>query len=102
MTAVLTVLGEVAEERRSQDEKWGEQSHPNGTGGARYERQAIHFREECDRRHAEGEGTWADILTEEFFEALAEADVEKLRVELIHVAAVATAWVECIDRNADA
>jgi hypothetical protein len=42
--------------------------------------------------------TWAHILTEEFYEALAEADPEKLREELVQVAAVAVAWVECLDR----
>ena len=49
-------------------------------------------------RYTGGEGTWADILREEYFEALAETDPARLRVELIQVAAVAVAWVEAIDR----
>jgi hypothetical protein len=43
--------------------------------------------------------TWADIFEEEVAEALAEVDLERLREELLQVAAVAVAWVEAIDRR---
>jgi len=49
-----------------------------------------------------GRVSWADILLEEVFEALAEDDPAALRVELIQVAAVAVQWVEAIDRKASA
>ncbi len=56
------------------------------------------------RAHAEraakgGYLTWAHILTEEFYEAMAEEDQARLRAELIQVAAVAVAWIEQIDRR---
>lgn len=51
--------------------------------------------------HAQkGDLTWEDILTEEFWEALAEAgNDDKLEAELIQVAAVTVGWIECIRRR---
>lgn len=51
------------------------------------------------RRFKAGRGTWRDILAEEFNEALAESDPDRLRAELVQVAAVAVNWVEAIDRR---
>lgn len=92
-------LGEVSIERGKQDARWGEQNHPDGTGEAAAGAIARFARARCDRKAKEGTITWADILAEEFFEARAESDPEKLREELIQVAAVAVAWVEAIDRR---
>ncbi|MBM6622648.1 hypothetical protein JTF08_13615 [Micrococcaceae bacterium RIT802] len=109
------VLHQIRLERARQDAKWGEQNHPDGTGPHSVPLRAI---EDCfatpyanqladlataatDRHAAEGRVTWADILLEEVFEALAESDLGRLRTELIQVAAVATQWVEAIDRRAD-
>lgn len=76
---------DVLHERRNQDKKWGEQNHD-------------YF-------------LWLAILTEEVGEASQEAlrmyfDVENepthrnnLRKELVQVAAVALAMVECMDRQ---
>ena len=96
------VLVQVAAERLRQDERWGEQNHPDGTGTARSvvaDVAADHARNACEVAFATGNGTWRHILLEEVYEALAEADPQKLRTELIQVAAVATAWVEAIDRR---
>lgn len=102
----IAVLAEVAVERARQDAKWGEQNHIDGTGPGlvwAFTGPAAHVREtaraETDRLAAEGLVTWQDILLEEVAEAFAEADEAKLRVELIQVAAVATQWVEAIDRR---
>lgn len=92
-------VAEVIEERRRQDEKWGEQDHPDGTGGRGSDEQANMYRSLCDARHGKGNGSWFDILKEEVFEAGAEADELNLRAELIQVAAVAVSWVESIDRR---
>lgn len=76
----LLVLGDVAEERRRQDEKWG------GTPG-------------IDRR---SDPHYAAVLGEEFGEvcqAWLERKVDDLREELIQVAAVAVAWVEELDNG---
>jgi hypothetical protein len=96
----LAVISEVNHERRRQDEKWGEQNHPNGTGRPGDADNAAWAKRRTDRRAGIGLVTWRDILTEEFYEVLAESDLMPLRAELIQVAAVAVAWVEAIDRAA--
>lgn len=93
------VLQEVWAERKRQDERWGEQNHPNGTGLPVYEHAARRYRAQADRAAASGHLAWRDILLEEVYEALAEADVSKLREELVQVAAVAAVWIESIDRK---
>lgn len=110
----IPALGDVHAERLRQDEKWGEQNHPDGTGprsrplhdwgisSARAETLATLFTDATDAAAKRGEVTWRHILLEEVFEALAEADPAKLRTELIQVAAVATQWAEAIDRREDA
>lgn len=99
----LDVLTDLAAERDRQDEKWGEQNHPDGTGpedrpwgrsaDVRVAKQLTDF---MARR---GLLTWRHILAEEFYEALAEDEPALLRAELLQVAAVAVAWVEAIDRR---
>lgn len=112
-------LADVAAERARQDAKWGEQNHPDGTGGVARPLMSLGIRCEPTLVHrASGTEladaarlatddaakidvvTWTDILLEEVFEALAESDPAVLRVELIQVAAVATQWAEAIDRRA--
>lgn len=109
--ATTTVLQQILGERARQDTKWGQQNHPDGTGPSA---QVLPFRAEgdeparmlselarqsCAGAFATGGGTWADILLEEVFEALAEDDAALLRAELVQVAAVAAAWAEAIDRR---
>lgn len=97
--ATRAVLDELASERRRQDDKWGEQNHPDGTGGLQQALEADKAREGCKAAFKHGSGTWMHVLIEEVFEAFAESDPAKLRVELIQVAAVAVAWAEAIDRH---
>lgn len=92
-------LAEVADERARQDTKWGEQNHPDGTGGGNTAAAAIGARLACQLAAKEGTVTWRDIMREEVGEAFAETDPAKLRAELIQVAAVAVAWAEAIDRR---
>lgn len=107
--ALTGVLAEVADERARQDERWGEQNHPDGTGpenwwpgifrlpmskAASIAKQQVDFDAKNDRV------TYAEIFLEEVFEGLCEANPTRLREELIQVAAVAVAWVEAIDRRA--
>ena len=94
------VLYEVLVERARQDAKWGQQNHPNGTGGPGLGERAVLARNWCQRLAAEGNCTWMAILEEEITEAYAERDPEKLRSELVQAAAVIAAWIECIDRHA--
>jgi len=93
-----TVLTEVAGERARQDEKWGQQSHPDGTDED-YQVIVTGMRAKVEAKARRGELTWRDILEEEIWEAYAEVDPAKLRVELTQAAAVIVAWIEAIDRR---
>lgn len=95
---ILGVLPEIADERELQDEKWGEQNHPDGTGPG-YHAQAHLARIRCKRAARLGLVTYKDILEEEVYEAFAETDPVKLRAELVQVAAVTVAWIEKLDRE---
>lgn len=104
--AVGIVLAEVAQELARQDEKWGEQNHPDGTGPDHTwtytgpaSSVAQRARVECNWLAAEGQVTYLDILLEEVAEAFAEDDPAQLRAELVQVAAVAAQWVAAIDRR---
>lgn len=102
-----TICDEILVERQRQDDRWGEQNHPDGTGPRIIDRvsmrQLSYARErarEVYEEHARKRTiTWRDILLEEVYEALAEGEPETLRAELIQVAAVAAAWAEAIDRR---
>jgi len=80
---MLSILDEVAFEREHQDEKLGIPNHdPSG---------------------------WCEVLGEEFGEVcrgsmehrLQGKSIDNYREELIHVAAVAVAAIECLDRRGD-
>ena len=91
------VLADVAAERAAQDATWGFREHPDGTGPE--------YAAEADRAKravadAGGGLTWRHILHEEVLEAFAEDDPERLRAELIQVAAVAVKWAQALDLRA--
>lgn len=81
MTHRDAVMWDIREERDRQDQKWGEQNHDDMT--------------------------WTAILGEEVGEACQAALHDRfggdhagtLREELVHVAAVAMQWIECLDRR---
>lgn len=56
------------------------------------------------RKLAERDGrlTWRHVLEEQVAAALAEHEPEKLRAELVQVAAVCGAWTEALERRAPA
>ena len=107
-----TVLSEVASERAKQDEKWGEQNHPDLYPGSHnytyYAGVADYWKRKNEERvaveNAKGvpsdrNAAWDGVLLEEVFEALAESDPAKRRAELVQVAAVAVNMIEAIDRR---
>jgi hypothetical protein len=96
------VLAEVAAERARQDNRWGEQNHPDGTGEPGSDSIAAAAQLLCQGAAVSGHLDWLHILREEVAEAFAESDPARLRAELVQVAAVATAWIEAIDRRAAA
>lgn len=90
----------VRDERARQDAKWGEQNHPNGTGGRYWESRANAAKSRCGMNAKAGTITYLDILAEEVYEAFAESDPESLKTELVQVMAVCKQWIEAIDRRA--
>lgn len=103
----IDVLGQVYTERCRQELKWGQQNHPNGTGRNHVYlpvnilsdvELAEFMRAKCKANTPETDN-YRDILEEEVYEAFAESDDMTLRKELVQVAAVAVAWIECIDRR---
>ena len=99
----MTILEEIQKERNKQDEKWGEQNHPFVAFSPHYGSYSANYaREQCDNAFNQGVGDWRYILNEEVYEAYEQAahkNVEKFREELIQVAAVVVAMIECLDRN---
>lgn len=104
----MKILNEILGERLRQDMKWGVQNHPFVTTDGDpsviqdYVDTANTARNFCDAAFKAGVGDWSDILNEEFHEAFAEAaqgNAEAFREELIQVAAVVVAMIECLDRN---
>lgn len=116
-TSRFQVVSDVIAERGRQDEQWGEQNHPDGTGpnsrplygfdafideADSASDLAVKFKQMTDKRFSGNShvpGSWRDILLEEIFEAMAEDDPEKLVAELIQSAAVIVAWIEAIRRR---
>ncbi|MFF2123510.1 hypothetical protein ACFVXH_39900 [Kitasatospora sp. NPDC058184] len=90
---------ELDAERTRQIARWGDQRHPDGTGGPGTRQQADQARAHCQHLADTGGIDWRSILLEEVHEALAESDPAKLRTELVQVAAVCAAWVSDIDRR---
>lgn len=91
---------EIDAERQRQLTKFGEQHHPDGTGGPAMRQQADAARAACQYLADHGGADWRAILLEEVHEALAESDPAALRTELIQVAAVCAAWVHDLDTRA--
>lgn len=98
--ALAGVLEQVATERGRQDEKWGPQNHPDGTGQYPETIDADVARMACQQAAEGGYLDWLHILREETAEAFAESDPARLRRELVQVAAVAVAWIQALDRRA--
>lgn len=118
------IFAAVRAERERQDAHWGTPKDlPNGTGPLTWplasvgshlddpagephagrdmchttaELLALAAQSSCDELTEAGYVTYADILTEEHLEALAESDPEKLFDELVQVAAVAQKWCRAL------
>jgi hypothetical protein len=93
------VTDEIQDELDRQDARWGEQNHPDGTGLTGDRELSDDVRRFTDWMASTGNLTWRDILWEEVREAFAETDEDRLREELVQVAAVAANWVNAIDRR---
>lgn len=101
---LLRVVCDVLRERVAQEEKWGEQNHPDSSCDP-FDRPVITStaaKRLTDERTEAGTVSWTDIAVEELAEALDEAEAgntDALRTELIQLAAVCVQWVQAIDRR---
>jgi len=110
----MSIVDEILQERKRQDEKWGEQTHPcldktllNRKGSCTPERMCENYEMPsenrakfmCDNSFKNETGTYAHIALEEFSEVISEFDIKKRRIELVQLTAVCLAWIESIDRQ---
>jgi hypothetical protein len=105
-----STLCRIAGERQLQDKKWGEQNHPDHDPTLS-DREPQRLAEEyeiptaarakfiCQEAFRKGQGSWATILIEEVGEAIGAGTPEDLKQELVQVAAVCVAWIQCIERR---
>jgi hypothetical protein len=108
--SIQNIFDEIKTERCKQDTKWGEQNHHSvdptieDRGGQRvcqeYEIPSeARAKFLCDNAAKYNRCTYAHIAVEELCEAVgASGDIQR-RVELVQLAAVIVAWIECIDRR---
>ena len=115
--AMRTALDAVIAERQRQDAKWGEQNHPMVPSEHRDSPSACSYasailgvpsasnaRDACEWSHRASQGTYAHILVEEVAEFVEACVIhgetsDEARAEMVQVAAVALAMLECIDRK---
>lgn len=118
--ATRRVLADVADERIHQDLKWGQQNHPlidqllvqQNRPHTRFAEEyeiptAFRATQLCRTAGERGQDDWLRILVEEVSEFMAAAEdahrgpasTAAARAELVQVAAVAVAAIECIDRS---
>jgi NTP pyrophosphatase (non-canonical NTP hydrolase) len=91
---------EIRAERKRQDKKFGEQNHLINSEW--WSPDFCKAKEKFFRKINKKEDfrfSWLTVLLEEVYEAFGETDPKKQREELIQVAAVAVAIIECLDRR---
>lgn len=108
----MRVLADVAAEREHQYATYGTNEDTKDGTGDRVpwllpfdQREALviqqAFRADYEQVEiVEGEVTWMHLVREEIAEAFQESDPERLRAELVQVAALAVSWIEKLDGRA--
>jgi hypothetical protein len=95
------IAHQILAEVDRQHELWGTQNHPDGTMKGLDTIYAQNAKHKCEMAVKSDSLTWRDILDEEVKEVFAEYDQEKIREELLQVAAVSLSWIAAIDRRAE-
>jgi hypothetical protein len=92
----------VDEERKRQNEKWGEQNHP--MLNVPFNREGMIQGQLTYKQLNDGgkDCCWFAILLEEVYEAFSETDPAKQREEMVQAAAVAVQIIEYLDREMEA
>lgn len=94
------IFNEILQERKRQDNKWGEQNHPivNKSVLNSFMHESV-AKDWCDNATKNKELTWGHIIIEEISEAMHAKTIEDMRTELVQCAAVLVAMIESLDRN---
>lgn len=101
-------MDQVRQELAVIRERWGEQNHPDrapqgpmaaATDDYMRQEEANVARTLCETANDQKRPGWDLILMEEVREALAETHPDRVRAELVQVAAVAVQWIDCINRR---
>ena len=94
------IFKKIKIERQRQDTLFGFKDWPDGTCACLKFTEEERLAKETVRYYfPRGNGTWLDLLREEFCEAQAAIDTKSLEEELIQVAALAVAWLEAIQKR---
>jgi hypothetical protein len=95
------IAKDILDERLRQADKYpqSESGLPDGTGGGARATWEAQSKAACDRAEREGRLTFAHIFEEEASEVLNATDPEKLRTELVQVAAICVKWAADLDRR---
>lgn len=104
------VFEAIREERRQQDKKWGEQTHPSlPPAEAPFTADAVCkalflpteklATTNCQLDLEAGTLSWAAIATKELCVAVSAATEDLRRKDLVQLAAIVARWIECIDRT---
>lgn len=96
-TGIYRAVADVINERLRQERLFPDQHLPLGTDSTYWGIVEQAAKDDCYMGAVNGSLTWADVLREEVYEALATTEVEDTRREMIEVAAVALRIVEDID-----
>jgi len=96
------IFDEIKLERQRQDEKFGTQNHPMtpelfSLEGCKSRLEAMRHQNKINTQNKKD--NWYHILAEEIFEVFSETDPNKQREEMIQVAAIAVAIIECLDKD---
>lgn len=94
------IFEEIKAERKWQDEKFGEQNYSMNTRffDCGFCKTKEKFYKEINKKE-DFRFSWITVLLEEVYEAFSVKKPEKQREEMIQVAAVAVAIIECLDRK---
>lgn len=88
---------QIREARERHYDTWGDfPERPNGTGGDRARDVYSYVDNRALSNAANGEETWRDLLEKQMFKAFTFSAPDRLRVELLRAAAIASAWADAL------
>uniref|UniRef100_UPI003F492566 hypothetical protein n=1 Tax=Amycolatopsis sp. CA-290885 TaxID=3239925 RepID=UPI003F492566 len=99
MASTEAVIADLVQATRRRERLYGQEDHAYGTGGDLDQVTLELVERRVQARRADGVQLWRDSLCEVVASAFAQADLKRLRRELVKVGAVSVAWIEAIDRE---